>query len=182
MLLCVTICMRFESFCEIGSLTRTNCYLPVQCIIRSNIFGCFLGTALSLRSYAFENQLVIIELRHDGKLDTSRSLVMNPKECTKSPTECKVISHSLDELDFEGKKGGFRTGALQLNSPKTPGGGGSSHPIVGLNPYQNKWVIKARCMNKGSIRNYNNAKGPGKLFNFEVSRTISCYSLMLFCL
>ncbi|XP_063719153.1 replication protein A 70 kDa DNA-binding subunit-like [Symsagittifera roscoffensis] len=62
-----------------------------------------------------------------------------------------------------------RTGALQLNSPKTPGGGGSSHPIVGLNPYQNKWVIKARCMNKGSIRNYNNAKGPGKLFNFEVA-------------
>ncbi len=67
-----------------------------------------------------------------------------------------------------------RTGALQLNSPaaaRTPGG--STHPIVGLNPYQNKWVIKARCMNKGAIRNYNNAKGPGKLFNFEVRNSLS---------
>lgn len=60
-----------------------------------------------------------------------------------------------------------RTGALQLNSPRPSGS--STHPIVGINPYQNKWVIKARCMTKGAIRNYNNAKGPGKLFNFEVA-------------
>ena len=65
-----------------------------------------------------------------------------------------------------------RTSSLQLHSPaggKTPGGGTSTHPIIGLNPYQTKWVIKGRCMNKSAIRNYNNAKGPGKLFNFEVS-------------
>ena len=60
-----------------------------------------------------------------------------------------------------------RTGALQLNSPRPASG--STHPIMGINPYQNKWVIKARCMNKGTLRNYNNAKGPGKLFNFEAS-------------
>lgn len=31
------------------------------------------------------------------------------------------------------------------------------------------WIIKAKVTNKGSVRNYNNAKGPGKLFNFELA-------------
>jgi len=39
--------------------------------------------------------------------------------------------------------------------------------IASLNPYQNKWSIKARVTNKSSIRTYTNAKGEGKLFNVE---------------
>jgi len=39
--------------------------------------------------------------------------------------------------------------------------------ISSLNPYQNKWSIKARVTNKSDIRTYNNAKGPGKLFSVE---------------
>lgn len=39
--------------------------------------------------------------------------------------------------------------------------------ISSLNPYQNKWSIKARCSNKGPIRTYTNAKGEGKLFSVE---------------
>jgi len=39
--------------------------------------------------------------------------------------------------------------------------------ISSLNPYQNKWSIKARCTNKSTIRTWSNAKGEGKLFSVE---------------
>ncbi|KAJ1255412.1 hypothetical protein BS78_K240600 [Paspalum vaginatum] len=41
-------------------------------------------------------------------------------------------------------------------------------PVSQLNPYQERWTIKARVTAKSDIRNYNNKKGPGKLFSFEV--------------
>ncbi|UJR37326.1 hypothetical protein I4U23_030034 [Adineta vaga] len=37
-----------------------------------------------------------------------------------------------------------------------------------LNPYMNKWTIKARVSNKGTIRTYENARGPGKLFSCDL--------------
>lgn len=42
---------------------------------------------------------------------------------------------------------------------------GSVHPIKSLNPYMNRWTIKARAIDKGDIRHWSNAKGEGKLFN-----------------
>ena len=80
-----------ESFCEIGNQIKTIWYLPVQCNIWSNIFGCFLGTALSLRKYAFENQLVVIELRHDGPECTKAQ----SKECTKAQPNAKFFPTHL---------------------------------------------------------------------------------------
>ncbi|CAH2096286.1 unnamed protein product [Euphydryas editha] len=49
----------------------------------------------------------------------------------------------------------------QLNTQMT-------HPIASLSPYQNKWVIKARVMNKSAIRTWSNAKGEGKLFSMDL--------------
>ncbi|OWR41201.1 replication protein A 70 kDa DNA-binding subunit [Danaus plexippus] len=43
-----------------------------------------------------------------------------------------------------------------------------THPIASLSPYQNKWVIKARVMNKTAIRTWSNAKGEGKLFSMDL--------------
>ncbi|UJR08912.1 hypothetical protein I4U23_013166 [Adineta vaga] len=40
--------------------------------------------------------------------------------------------------------------------------------ITTINPYMNKWVIKARVSSKGQIRNYQNARGPGKLFSCDL--------------
>jgi len=54
---------------------------------------------------------------------------------------------------------------------------GSSNctPINGLNPYNNKWTIKAMVMKKGDIRTWSNARGEGKLFSFDVADdAVSC--------
>ncbi|KAK3137722.1 hypothetical protein QOZ80_5BG0456330 [Eleusine coracana subsp. coracana] len=41
-------------------------------------------------------------------------------------------------------------------------------PVAQLNPYQSRWTIKARVTAKTDIRTYNNAKGPGKVFSFDL--------------
>lgn len=47
----------------------------------------------------------------------------------------------------------------------SPGPNSTIHPIASLNPYQNKWCIKARVTNKQNVRTYTNARGEGKLFS-----------------
>lgn len=41
-------------------------------------------------------------------------------------------------------------------------------PISALNPYQGRWAIKARVTGKGELRRYNNARGDGKVFSFDL--------------
>ena len=41
-------------------------------------------------------------------------------------------------------------------------------PITDLNPYQNRWTIKARVTNKSDIKRWSNAKGEGTLFSIDL--------------
>ena len=41
-------------------------------------------------------------------------------------------------------------------------------PIDSLTPYTNKWAIKARVTSKSDLRRYQNARGEGKVFSFDL--------------
>lgn len=49
-----------------------------------------------------------------------------------------------------------------------PSSGKPITPIAQLNMYQNRWTIKARLTSKGEVREWNNAKGSGKLFSISL--------------
>ncbi|XP_054276816.1 replication protein A 70 kDa DNA-binding subunit-like [Macrosteles quadrilineatus] len=59
----------------------------------------------------------------------------------------------------------------QSQVPASPviGDGVKTHPIIGLTPYQNKWVIKARVTSKSAVRQWSNARGEGKLFSMDLA-------------
>jgi len=60
----------------------------------------------------------------------------------------------------------YSTGGMAGATPSgTPG---NIYPIQSLNPYQNKWTIKARVTKKSDIRTWSNARGEGKLFSLEL--------------
>lgn len=42
------------------------------------------------------------------------------------------------------------------------------HPIKSLNPYQNRWTIKARVTAKSDVRTFNGQKGAGQLFHVDL--------------
>ena len=79
--------------------------------------------------------------------------------------------------------GGVSGGGYQSNPYGGGGGGGyrapagpvvrapinqSIIPIGDLNPYQNRWVIKARVTAKTDIKRWSNAKGEGTLFSIDM--------------
>ncbi|XP_053203879.1 replication protein A 70 kDa DNA-binding subunit-like [Panonychus citri] len=41
-------------------------------------------------------------------------------------------------------------------------------PINQITPYQNKWAIRGRVTNKGTLKSWNNAKGENTLFSFNL--------------
>ncbi|MCO5569497.1 hypothetical protein L7F22_023210 [Adiantum nelumboides] len=41
-------------------------------------------------------------------------------------------------------------------------------PIAALNPYHGRWTIKARVTAKGDLHRFNNARGEGKVFHFDL--------------
>lgn len=91
--------------------------------------------------------------------------VSKPKENIEPKVNAPVKKATMDSKSFFNKKD------EKPVSNVGPAGTFNGHKIFGissLNPYQNKWSIQARVTNKSAIRTYSNARGEGKLFNFEL--------------
>ncbi|RNA32148.1 replication A 70 kDa DNA-binding subunit [Brachionus plicatilis] len=78
----------------------------------------------------------------------------------------KSINQNKAKSFFDKKEADFEK--PQSTNPPGTFNGFKVFGISSLNPYQNKWAIKARVTNKSNIRTYSNARGEGKLFNVEL--------------
>lgn len=92
----------------------------------------------------------------------------------KAAVEVAVKKPEMTSKTFFNKKEEEKPKKMMTASPQksaAPAGtfnGFKITNISSLNPYQNRWSIQARITNKSPIRTYTNAKGEGKLFNFEM--------------
>jgi len=56
----------------------------------------------------------------------------------------------------------------RLSAPSTNSQSRNIFPIASLNPYQNKWTIKARVTKKTPMRSWKNDRGEGRLFSVDL--------------
>lgn len=48
----------------------------------------------------------------------------------------------------------------------------ATHTIAGLNPFNNKYTIKARVVRKSELRSYTNSRGSGHVFDVILQVTL----------
>jgi replication factor A1 len=74
-----------------------------------------------------------------------------------------MILMDLEVVDVAAAKLGETRFKDKMESGTTP-----SNPISSLNPYVKRFRIKGRVTNKGDMRTWQNAKGSGSLFSFDL--------------
>jgi len=67
------------------------------------------------------------------------------------------------------RSGGGSSGAILRVGQEQVSGSQHYFPIMSINPYQNRWRIRGRVTNKGSLRKYQNARGEGQVMSFEIA-------------
>jgi len=141
-----------------------------------------IGSVIRLEEYAANvlskdpPKVVVILLNFDilGEMDTATTNSQTTKPVQNENIEPKPLNNNskptMDSKSFFNKKEDNVKKPLSTPS-NTQSGKFNDQKIFGissLNPYQNKWAIKARVTNKSAIRTYKNARGEGKLFSFEL--------------
>jgi len=61
------------------------------------------------------------------------------------------------------------SGAIARTDGGSMGGAKLYQPIQSLNPYQHRWVIRGRVTHRGQLRRYQNQRGEGFVFSFELT-------------
>lgn len=106
---------------------------------------------------------VLEELGESDKLGTPVGLD-DPAGKVKQEQEQTAQPGAISSDNFYGNK------PVTANAPQPTRQNASSthsniYPIETLSPYQHKWTIKARCVNKSDIKTWHNKNGEGKLFS-----------------
>ncbi|XP_040006826.1 replication protein A 70 kDa DNA-binding subunit-like isoform X6 [Xiphias gladius] len=89
----------------------------------------------------------------------------------KSPKKAPPMTFSpkkASPMTFSPTKASPMTFSPTKATSTSPGSSAKVIPIANLNPYLSKWTIRARVTNKSNVRTWNNSRGEGKLFSFEI--------------
>lgn len=114
----------------------------------------------SARVHSPDNVKKVIIVENLAVVAKHAEKIGSPKQMT--ATEASSVSSSAAATNQANKQitDSLRTASI--------GDVGNIYPIASLNPYQNKWTIKARVTKKSDIKTWSNARGEGKLFSMDL--------------
>ncbi|KAJ1948415.1 Replication factor A protein 1, partial [Linderina pennispora] len=99
---------------------------------------------------------------HEEKPDASRAAAQQPQQYKPAPPTNSNASSFLSRVDSNRPNVGMPTMSTLSGAP------GAVAPIASLNPYNNKWVIRARVSQKSNIKEWHKESGSGKLFSVNL--------------
>lgn len=137
---------------KVGTFTirpkENNNYIYIQSILENEPCDTQIGSPVNM---------ITGKLLVDGNSAGDNNNQVNKCMTNNTPVNERVVVKRATENNLNGVKKMKDAGS----SPFTE--------IKDLNPFQNNWIIKGRVVSKSDIKKFTNAKGEGKLFNFEIA-------------
>ena len=100
-----------------------------------------------------------------SEAEAARAALVSPK--------AGVPTHESPKTGVASSRTAPQSFAPQMSQPPSQPGAplvaARSAPIDSLNPYSNRWQIKARVNTKGDLRTFQSARGDGSLFSMDLS-------------
>nr|GEV39274.1 replication protein A 70 kDa DNA-binding subunit A [Tanacetum cinerariifolium] len=169
------------------SVSTQSALIATQCNHLARNGHLRKGSVVQLIDYncsPLQNRLVIVVLNMEIIIPECE-IIGNPREFVPSDPVSNGVSQqtrpSFNRPSVTNMSSNTQTFRPTIQPPYQPPPMYKSHgsimkneapariiPISALNPYQGRWAVKARVTAKGDLRRYNNAKGDGKVFSFDL--------------
>ena len=112
-----------------------------------------------LNFYHYQNRTIIIFIL--DIIHKDHQIIGRPKYLYKSQEE-QMQEEKTTVSPIRNTKYGIHVPRKELPLPQ------SISPIKDLNPYQSRWKIKGRVTTKKAMRQFNNQRGSGQVFSFDI--------------